>query len=104
VISAAVIEYIKDQHKVKSLIPAHRTYLRSLRDSGQLLASGPIIDNAGAMWVLKADTREKADEMVQSDPYNKGGVFVKWELISFLYYSARANKAEPPTGHRGAMP
>jgi uncharacterized protein YciI len=104
VIFAAVIEYVKDEDKLKSFFPAHRKYLQGVLASGQLLASGPLIDDGGAMWVLEAETREKADELVRNDPYNAEGAFVKWKIHSFLYYSANENKPLPPAGHRGAMP
>jgi uncharacterized protein YciI len=104
VIFAAVIEYVKDEDKLKSFFPAHRKYLQSVIAAGQLISAGPLIDDGGAIWVVQAETREKADELVRNDPYNKEGAFVKWEILSFLYYSARANKAAPPAGHRGGMP
>ena len=55
---AAIIEYGDDKAKVKALRPAHREYLSTFLDSGQLRAAGPFADDAGALWVLDTETAE----------------------------------------------
>ncbi len=49
---AAIIEYAQNTDEAKAIHPAHREYLRSFLDNGQLRAAGPFADDAGALWVL----------------------------------------------------
>ena len=45
---AASIEYLQDPAVVEAHRPAHRAYLTSLLEKGQLFASGPYADGSGA--------------------------------------------------------
>ena len=49
---AAIIEYGDDKDGLKANHAAHRTYLRTFLENGQLRAAGPFADDAGALWVL----------------------------------------------------
>ena len=40
---AAIIEYVQDKVKVAEIRPSHRLYLTSLKEKGQLAASGPLL-------------------------------------------------------------
>lgn len=77
---AAVIEYLQDADKVNATRPAHRAYLTSLHEAGKLVASGPFIDNYGALIVYEADTREAAEDLMRNDPFHAAGIFVTWTL------------------------
>lgn len=77
---AAIIEYIQDKAKIAEIRPIHRQYLASLKEKGQLAASGPFTDDWGALIVYEAATKEEAEALLQGDPFCKGGVFVKWQL------------------------
>ncbi len=59
---AAIIEYGDDADGLKANHPAHRTYLRTFLENGQLRAAGPFAYDAGALWVLDADTYWSAQE------------------------------------------
>ena len=48
---AAIIEYLQDKAKIAEVRPAHRQYLASLRERGQLVASGPFTDDSGALII-----------------------------------------------------
>ena len=89
---AAVIEYSKDKSHVRSLGQKHHDYLAGFIDNGQLFAAGPMTDHHGALWIFEADTRETAEAMIQADPYNAAGVFVKWQIHPLAYWSAKAHK------------
>ena len=77
---AAVIEYIQDKEKIAALRPVHRQYLASLKDKGQLAASGPFTDDFGALIVYEAVTKEEAEELLKADPFHANGIFVRWTI------------------------
>ncbi len=77
---AAVIEYIQDQEKIAVIRPVHRQYLASLKEEGQLAASGPFTDDYGALIVYEAATKEDAEKLLRSDPFCQNGIFVRWTI------------------------
>ena len=77
---AAVIEYLQDKEKVESIRPKHREYLRGLLASGNIFATGPFEDGYGALIVYEAETLEKAESLLKSDPFHAAGVFVRWTI------------------------
>lgn len=89
---AAIIEYNQDQDEVKALHSAHREYLRSFLENGQLRAAGPFTEAAGAIWVLDAETLEAAEDIVKGDPYVAAGVIVNWQIRPLAYWSAQEAK------------
>ena len=89
---AAIIEYSGDKEGLKAHHPAHRTYLRSFLENGQLRAAGPFADDAGALWVVDADTAEAAEEIVKGDPLVDAGIITSWEIRPIAYWSAQEAK------------
>lgn len=77
---AAIIEYLQDKAKIAEIRPVHRQYLASLKERGQLAASGPFTDDSGALIIYEAATREDAESLLQGDPFNKNGIFLKYVL------------------------
>lgn len=77
---AAIIEYIQDKAKIAEIRPTHRQYLTSLKEKGQLVASGPFTDDSGALIIYEASAAADAEKLLQGDPFHKGGVFVSWKL------------------------
>lgn len=77
---AAVIEYLQDKAKVDEIRPVHRQYLTSLKEKGQLAASGPFMDNWGALIIYEAATKEEAESYLKADPFNKAGVFLNYVI------------------------
>src|SRR5437667_9875852 len=72
---AAIIEYSQDQAKIQSGRPAHRQYLGSLKEKGQLVASGPFTDDSGgALIVYEAASKEEAEKLLQGDPFHQNGI------------------------------
>ncbi len=53
--------------------PAHRAHLKELKESGALLASGPLGTN-GALLVVVADDPEAGLEVLAQDPFFTLGV------------------------------
>lgn len=87
-----IIEYGPDEGLVKALHPAHRDYLRNFLENGQLRAAGPFADDAGALWVLEAESARAVDEIVRGDPYVAAGVIVGWTVRPLVYWSAQEAK------------
>jgi hypothetical protein len=77
---AAIIEYAQDRAKIAELRPTHRQYLASLKEKGQLAASGPFTDDSGALIVYEADTAEAAEALLRGDPFHQAGIFVSYRL------------------------
>ena len=89
---AAIIEYGEDKSGLKASHPAHRAYLRTFLENGQLRAAGPFADDAGALWVLDADSREAAEAIVGGDPLVSAGVVTRWTIRPMAYWSAQEAK------------
>ena len=89
---AAIIEYRDDHARLKAEHPAHRSYLRTFLENGQLRAAGPFADDAGALWVLDADSAEAAEEIVRGDPLVRAGVITSWQIRPLAYWSAQEAK------------
>jgi uncharacterized protein YciI len=77
---AAIIEYSQDRAKVESIRPAHRQYLASLRERGQLAVSGPFTDGSGALIVYEAASAEEAEKLLRDDPFHQNGILLRWAL------------------------
>lgn len=77
---AAIIEYLQDKAKIAEIRPSHRQYLASLRERGQLAVSGPFTDDSGALIVYEANSPEDAEALLKADPFNKNGIFVRYQL------------------------
>ena len=89
---AAIIEYGDDKDRLKANHPAHRTYLRTFLENGQLRAAGPFADDAGALWVVEADSKAAASEIVRNDPLVGAGVITSWTVRPIAYWSAKEAK------------
>jgi uncharacterized protein YciI len=77
---AAIIEYTQDREKIQAHRPVHRQYLASLRERGQLAASGPFTDESGALIVYEAASAAEAEKLLQGDPFHQNGIFLKYVL------------------------
>jgi len=56
--------------------PDHLAYARSLHERGSLILAGPVGDGSGAMMVLKLDSVEEVEGIIEADPYTAAGVGV----------------------------
>lgn len=54
--------------------PAHREYLARLLERGKLVASGPFMDDTGALIIYEADDEAEVRELIANDPYTAIGV------------------------------
>ena len=53
----------------EEVIARHAAHLKKLDDGGKLALCGPFTDYPGGMVVLKAQSREEAERICQSDPF-----------------------------------
>lgn len=76
----AIIDYLPDADLVNRVRPDHRAYCATLKRNGQLVASGPFTDKAGALIIYEANTLEAAEELLKADPFHVAGIFQRWVL------------------------
>ncbi|MCS7047014.1 MAG: YciI family protein [Gemmataceae bacterium] len=77
---AAIIEYIQDKEKIAAVRPVHRQYLATLKEKGQLAASGPFTDDFGALIIYEASSQDEAEALLRADPFHAHGIFVRWTI------------------------
>jgi uncharacterized protein YciI len=71
---AAFIGY-ENQERITDVEPAHRAYLASLKENGQLWAAGPFNDDSGALIIYEAESEEEVIGIIDHDPLHEAGVF-----------------------------
>jgi hypothetical protein len=54
--------------------PKHREYLKTLLDAGNIVMSGPFVDDTGALLVVEAESMSQVEEFIANDPYRDAGV------------------------------
>jgi uncharacterized protein YciI len=79
----AVIRYRRPLDDVVAVQEQHRAYLRSLKDDGIVIASGPMDPRTGAVLLLRVpddDVHGALDAIRDGDPYVTFGV-AQYEVI-----------------------
>ena len=87
----ALIRYRRAIDEVAAHQEAHRAYLRSLKDSGVLVASGPLDPRYGGALLLHLPddaTDADLDAVRDGDPYWQAGV-AQYELIRWTVVTGR---------------
>lgn len=51
--------------------PTHRVYLKERFDAGDLVESGPYVDDTGALLIYEAESEEAVRAFLSQDPYWK---------------------------------
>lgn len=54
---------------------AHLRYIKDLKAKGKMVAAGPVVSFSWALLLLKADSLDEAQALVDNDPGVKGGLF-----------------------------
>jgi uncharacterized protein YciI len=80
----AIIRYRKPLEDVLVHQDAHRAYLRGLKESGVLIASGPMNPRFGGLVLLRVPDDDGAalDRIRDADPFFQSGV-AQYELIGW---------------------
>ena len=97
------VRYSADLDAVAAARPAHRSYMRQLRDQGRLAAGGPFEDGTGALflYVVDATGAEEGDAVAQAeaiaaaDPYTAAGVIAEHTLAPWHVVYARPELITP---------
>ena len=82
---AVAIEF-PDPERVNEVRPQHREYLAGLLAQGKLYATGPYVDNTGALLVYEAADEAEARRLLAEDPYGQEGVVnivsvKEWKIV-----------------------
>ncbi|MDQ2652060.1 MAG: YciI family protein [Chloroflexota bacterium] len=71
----AVVYTFADNEAVRlETRPKHREYLKGLLDAGNIVLSGPFVDDSGALLVIEAGSLAEVEGIVANDPYRAAGV------------------------------
>jgi uncharacterized protein YciI len=65
--------YTATPEQLDQIRPIHRQFLSGLLETGQLLASGPMIDNPEALLIFNAESAEKLSAVLDNDPFDIAG-------------------------------
>ncbi|WP_427016951.1 YciI family protein [Pseudarthrobacter sp. P1] len=79
---------IRDDHR-----PAHRAWLSALVESGNVLASGPFGDGAGALLIFQAEDESTLNQILSQDPFSIAGGIA----------GAKITEWNPVIGHLAAL-
>lgn len=64
--------------------PVHRDYVHALHERGEIVMSGPLAGDAGAVIIYEAPTLEAARALVADDPYVQAGVVSEVSLREWV--------------------
>jgi uncharacterized protein YciI len=81
----AILRYRRPLEEVVVALEEHRAYLRSLKEKGMLVASGPAHPRNGGMLILRVpddDVNASLDRIRDGDPYYQRGL-AQYELIQW---------------------
>lgn len=77
----ALIVTFGDKSKRDETRPAHREHLKGLFDRGKLVASGPFVDDEGALIIYECADEAEARSLLAADPYSQAdGVIAEVQI------------------------
>ncbi len=79
-----LVRYRRPLLEIEAVTEAHRAYLRTLKEQGILLASGPLDPRTGGMFLLRvqeADPLADLDTVRNNDPFFKAGLATYEPLV-----------------------
>ena len=82
----AILRYRRPMEDVLTVVEKHRAYLRSLKEQGFLVASGPLDPrNGGALLLRVPDeaAHETLDRIRDNDPFTRAGM-AQYELMPWV--------------------
>lgn len=72
-IYAVSYSYQVSPSELDEVRPIHRQWLAGLLETGQLLASGPMVDNPEALLIFQSESAEELAELLEHDPFDIAG-------------------------------
>ena len=75
-------DYTDDVAAMDAARPEHRAFLGALQESGDVVASGPLIggESAGALILMESGSAEEVEEILDADPFRREGVIARREV------------------------
>mgnify|MGYP002654475556 FL=1 len=65
--------YTATPEQLNEIRPIHRQWLAGFLEAGQLLASGPMIDNPEALLIFRSDSAAELAMLLDNDPFDIAG-------------------------------
>ena len=65
--------YSATEDQLNEIRPIHRQWLGVLLEKGQLLASGPMVDNPEALLIFRSDSASELAMLLVNDPFDIAG-------------------------------
>ena len=65
--------YAATPEQLNEIRPIHRQWLAGLLETGQLLASGPMIDNPEALLIFSSESATELASLLDNDPFDIAG-------------------------------
>lgn len=72
-IYAVFYVYAGSTTQLEQIRPIHREWLSRLLESGELLASGPMIDTPEALLIFRSESVEQLASLLDNDPFDIAG-------------------------------
>jgi uncharacterized protein YciI len=79
-----LVRYRRPLPEIEAITEAHRAYLRTLKEQGILLASGPLDPRTGGMFLLRvqdANPLADLDTVRNNDPFFQAGLATYEPLV-----------------------
>lgn len=78
--------YTAEPEALAEIRPIHRAWLAEQLENGSLLASGPMVDNPGALLIFKAEDAASLSALLDNDPFDIAGfigerVVTEWNPV-----------------------
>jgi uncharacterized protein YciI len=65
--------YAATPDQLNEIRPIHRQWLAGLLETGQLLASGPMIDNPESLLIFNSESATELASLLDNDPFDIAG-------------------------------
>lgn len=75
--------YVVPIEEVERVLPKHWEFLDKLNKDGILVLSGPMKPRTGGAIILKLDSREEVDRLLEKDPFYIEHI-VDYNIIQFI--------------------
>ena len=79
---------IKPREEWTVNLDQHLVWMKQQQEKGRILFSGPTADRKLGVYVIRADSKEEADRLAQSDPYTAAGFcafdLLEWEVHQIM--------------------
>jgi uncharacterized protein YciI len=72
-IFAVSYKYSAPAHQLNEIRPLHREWLAELLQTGDLLASGPMVDNPEALLIFTSESAIALGALLDNDPFDIAG-------------------------------